>query len=498
MTQVRYRPASAPAWRVAVEGSALAVLAPEVTDQTAEAVWRRVGDGGIGAVLEALTGAFGTSLSAIPPFALAVVEPAGVRVAVRGPVEIIVDDEAGTQAVSGEGVSTWTERFLPGARRLTVLVDGASPDGPDLPIRSGVVAASAVTVTLDALVAAPREVRPETSASTPHAVPAPGRPATPAAPATPATPAAEVPEEMRDSEEAPGGIRSSASDISSGTDRAATAPAAPAIPAAPAAPVAPAAEDSEEMGDSEESAPAVPSSASDISSGGNVDAAIVTEVPLSPAASADTWMPAATEAPLPETPADEYDLLWGETVARPITAAAVVVPEASEESEPAAEAPPAAPAEQPTPLGDHDGETVAVADMRAMRAAERATFESTDAVPARRPARGRIVLSTGRVVELERPVVIGRRPKSTRTSGAELPTLVAVDSPEQDISRSHVEIRAEGEHVLVTDLDTTNGTLLLRVGQDPVKLHPNEPTMVVAGDVLDIGDDVTVTFEEIL
>ncbi|WP_298943859.1 FHA domain-containing protein [uncultured Microbacterium sp.] len=421
MTQVRYCPASAPAWRVAVEGSALAVLAPEVTDQTAEAVWRRVGDGGIGAVLEALTGAFGTSLSAIPPFALAVVEPAGVRVAVRGPVEIIVDDEAGTQAVSGEGVSTWTERFLPGARRLTVLVDGASPDGPDLPIRSGVVAASAVTVTLDALVAAPREV-----------------------------------------------------------------------------PVAPAAEDSEEMGDSEESAPAVPSSASDISSGGNVDAAIVTEVPLSPAASADTWMPAATDAPLPETPADEYDLLWGETVARPITAAAVVVPEASEESEPAAEAPPAAPAEQPTPLGDHDGETVAVADMRAMRAAERATFESTDAVPARRPARGRIVLSTGRVVELERPVVIGRRPKSTRTSGAELPTLVAVDSPEQDISRSHVEIRAEGEHVLVTDLDTTNGTLLLRVGQDPVKLHPNEPTMVVAGDVLDIGDDVTVTFEEIL
>lgn len=497
MTQVRYRPASAPAWRVAVEGSALAVLAPEVTDQTAEAVWRRVGDGGIGAVLEALTGAFGTSLSAIPPFALAVVEPAGVRVAVRGPVEIIVDDEVGTQAVSGEGVSTWTERFLPGARRLTVLVDGASPDGPDLPIRSGVVAASAVTVTLDALVAAPREV----PASTPRAVPAPGRPATPAAPATPATPAAEVPAEMRDSEEAPGGIRSSASDISSGTDRAATAPAAPATPAAPAAPaapVAPAAEDSEEMADSEESAPAVPSSASDISSGGNVDAAIVTEVPLSPAASADTWMPAATEAPLPETPADEYDLLWGETVARPITAAAVVVPEASEESEPAAEAPPAALAEQPTPLGDHDGETVAVADMRAMRAAERATFESTDAVPARRPARGRIVLSTGRVVELERPVVIGRRPKSTRTSGAELPTLVAVDSPEQDISRSHVEIRAEGEHVLVTDLDTTNGTLLLRVGQDPVKLHPNEPTMVVAGDVLDIGDDVTVTFEEIL
>ena len=101
------------------------------------------------------------------------------------------------------------------------------------------------------------------------------------------------------------------------------------------------------------------------------------------------------------------------------------------------------------------------------------------------------------MLELERPVVIGRRPRSTRASGAELPTLIAVDSPEGDISRSHVEIRAEGEHVLVTDLATTNGTVLRRSGQDPVRLHPNEPTMVVSGDVLDLGDGVTVTFEDL-
>jgi hypothetical protein len=106
-------------------------------------------------------------------------------------------------------------------------------------------------------------------------------------------------------------------------------------------------------------------------------------------------------------------------------------------------------------------------------------------------------LSTGQVVELERPVVIGRRPRSTRASGAELPTLVAVESPEGDISRSHIEIRAEGEHVLVTDLATTNGTVLLRGGQEPVRLHPSEPTMVVSGDVLDLGDGVTVTFEDL-
>lgn len=479
MTQVRYRPASADgtAWRIAVEGSALAVLSPEVTDQTAEAVWRRVGDGGIGAVLEALTGAFGTSLSAIPPFALAVVEPAGVRVAVRGPVEIIVDDEAGTQSVSGEGVATWTERFLPGAHRLTVLVGAESPDGPDLPIRSGVVAAGAVTVTLDAAAAVAPPVAPATREVPRPAAVTPTAP-TPAPPSGSTAPSAEVPEEMGDAADAAAAVPSSDSAISSESSASV------------------AAVDDAAEGDADAPAAAEP------------DAGIVTAIPSSlPAAptpaSADTWMPSVTEAPTAEAPADEYDLLWGETVARPITAAAVAVaeePDAADAPAPVEPAPASGPTAEPAApaLGDHDGETVAVADMRAMRAAERATFESTDAVPARRPARGRIVLSTGRVIELERPVVIGRRPKSTRTSGAELPTLVAVDSPEQDISRSHVEIRAEGEHVLVTDLDTTNGTILLRIGQDPVKLHPSEPTMVVAGDVLDIGDDVTVTFEEIL
>jgi hypothetical protein len=51
--------------------------------------------------------------------------------------------------------------------------------------------------------------------------------------------------------------------------------------------------------------------------------------------------------------------------------------------------------------------------------------------------------------------------------------------------------------VLVTDLATTNGTVLLRGGQEPVRLHPSEPTMVVSGDVLDLGDGVTVTFEDL-
>jgi pSer/pThr/pTyr-binding forkhead associated (FHA) protein len=73
-----------------------------------------------------------------------------------------------------------------------------------------------------------------------------------------------------------------------------------------------------------------------------------------------------------------------------------------------------------------------------------------------------------------------------------------VPSPQQDISRSHVEVRLEGWHVLVSDMSTTNGTTLLRSGQPPLRLHPGEAVMVVSRDVVDLGDGVTLTFEGIL
>jgi hypothetical protein len=78
-----------------------------------------------------------------------------------------------------------------------------------------------------------------------------------------------------------------------------------------------------------------------------------------------------------------------------------------------------------------------------------------------------------------------------------VPHLVAVDSPQQDISRNHLEIRPEAGACVVIDLHTTNGSTLLRPGADPVRLHPGEQTVVVSGDMVDIGDGVTVRFEDL-
>ncbi|WHE36433.1 FHA domain-containing protein [Microbacterium sp. BDGP8] len=416
MVEVRYVPATgAEQWRVALAPAAAVALPANVSIPTVEAVWRRLEERGIGAVIEALTGAFGTSLAAIPDFILAIVEGDGLRVAVRGPVELVVETESGPLSVSGQGVSTWVERHIPGVQRASALFADAADEAASLPFVEGVVAADSVTVDLTG-------ARPGV------------RPASPfvAAPTTPAVPAPESP--------APSSVE----------------PPTAAAPASPAPPAAPAEDES--------------------------------ELPFDESPGAQTFVPLSDTAA-----ADEHAMIWGETVVRPTLS--VEQPDAAESGAPADDA--TVVSSPPAPAGDHDGETIAVADIRSARRTEPAVYESTEIVPARRLTRGRIRVSDGQVVELDNTVIIGRRPRSPRSTGDMLPTLVAVESPEQDISRNHVEIRAEGEHVLVVDLDTTNGSVLLRGGNDPVRLHPSEPTMVVSGDVLDIGDGVTIAFEDL-
>lgn len=428
MAEVRYVPAAAAeGWRAAVSAQAIAVLSPAVTPQTAEAVWRRLDGGGIGALVEALTGAFGTSLTAIPPFALIVAEDDGVRIAVRGPLEVVVEAEGGAVEVSGRGVATWAERLVGRSQRVTVALEGDVDETQALPIVSGVVPAGGIVLTTVAARAA-------------AAVPAP------------------VPVVV-DGE----------------SDAAADASITPEEPASEATVGATVAHDTTVAPDT------------------TVGATTTTGEP----SGSDTWIPAHTQTP-PSGPVTDVP-----GSATPVSGTPLVADDSTIATPGRGQAPWAAtvvrdavPADPRPRGGDHDGATISVAEARALRG-EKARFEPVADVPPRRPTQGRVRLSSGQVVELERPVVIGRRPRSTRASGAELPTLVAVESPEGDISRSHVEIRAEGEHVLVTDLATTNGTVLHRGGQDPVRLHPGEPTMVVSGDVLDLGDGVTVTFEDL-
>lgn len=433
MASVRYAPGES---RLVVTGQGVILLNAEMPAALLVQIWEQVEAGrGLPAVLEALTGAFGTSIATIPSFAVALAEGAAVRLAVRGALSIDVTTTTGADTANGTGVTTWTERVIDDARTVTVTPTGGAAAPVEFPIRDGVVLASAVEWVLDPVASADADAGSSADADA----------------------AVVIAIEVADSDVA---------DIEPVDSRADLEGAEPA--------------DAEP----EEADPAGVHPVDDDRIGSD----LIDSIPIM--TSSDTWLPpdvtyipepAAEPAPEPTpepTPEPESepvgsapgDEAWGATtVIRRL--------------------------DSPVTTGDHDGETISVAQARALRTDATAS-DSTPPPPLAPPrpqAPGRVRLSTGQEYLLDRTVVIGRRPRSTRVTGTDLPHLVAVDSPQQDISRSHLELRVEGDSIIGTDLNTTNGTTLHRSGAEPVRLHPGEQTVVVPGDLLDLGDGVTVT-----
>jgi pSer/pThr/pTyr-binding forkhead associated (FHA) protein len=110
---------------------------------------------------------------------------------------------------------------------------------------------------------------------------------------------------------------------------------------------------------------------------------------------------------------------------------------------------------------------------------------------------GLVKVSTGETIELDRPLVIGRRPAVSRVQGIDMPKLITLDKAGREVSGSHVEVRLEGWHVIMRDLKSTNGTVLVRDGQNPRRLDQGEDTMLVSGDVVELGGAVSLAFEDL-
>jgi hypothetical protein len=103
--------------------------------------------------------------------------------------------------------------------------------------------------------------------------------------------------------------------------------------------------------------------------------------------------------------------------------------------------------------------------------------------------------SDGSSAELDRPVLIGRAP-STDRSDSRAPRLMTVPSPNHDISRTHLEVAPDGWQIVATDLNSTNGTILVRPGGvDRQQLAAGEPVPVQVGSVVELGDGVSVLID---
>ena len=90
---------------------------------------------------------------------------------------------------------------------------------------------------------------------------------------------------------------------------------------------------------------------------------------------------------------------------------------------------------------------------------------------------------------LDRPCYIGRRPSSPRVVRGMLPRLVRVPSPLREVSATHLEVRQLGASVIVTDLRSTNGSIVMLPGSVPRKLRQGESVVVTPGTLVDIGDE---------
>jgi hypothetical protein len=524
MTTLHYTPGP---WCAVVVPEGVAVLPAGTDAELLEKVWAALQAGeGLGGVLEALTGTFGTSLGSLPPFAVATVSGSAVRLAVRGEltIDVVEGSDAGTAVsltVSGADVTTWSERVVAEARHLALRTP-ESASAQRFGVASGVVLVSAVELDVTGegmAVAASAAASAPVASEVPEATLMTGDGMIEEAAPEAADP--EPPVEVAMGDEA-GPDEAVADEVAADADAAVDETVTSEVSEV---------SDSDEVAELEHTRDELPDDAYDHLWGATVvksveDAAVreleeddeseeveASSVPVEPPAPSSVAEPPAPVAPpvAPPPPVQSSGLIdsvpgFGGLGAASGSASinGSTVPPAAPAAPPApvTQATPAAPVAQPAPVApaaqaddDHDGLTVTVSELEAMRRLGAAGGDAPAALPD--SALGRIVLSTGETHPLDKPVIIGRRPRANRVQVDRVPVLVTVPSPEQDISRNHLEIRLEGRHVLVVDLDTTNGSVLHREGTPPLRLGPHEPVLVLSRDIVDIGDGVTVTFEEI-
>ena len=108
----------------------------------------------------------------------------------------------------------------------------------------------------------------------------------------------------------------------------------------------------------------------------------------------------------------------------------------------------------------------------------------------------KLLISDGQNIVVDRAVLIGRAPEARRFTSTEQPTLVTVPSRLHEISSTHVEVRpgtgADHGSAVVTDMGSTNGTVLVQPGLGPEDLKPGIAVQLIPGAIINLGDGITI------
>lgn len=150
--------------------------------------------------------------------------------------------------------------------------------------------------------------------------------------------------------------------------------------------------------------------------------------------------------------------------------------------------------DDPSPGDAIEDRTTVGVNVDAVRGARRASRKRAMVSP---PAPIRFVeLPSGSQEPLDRPIIFGRSPSAERAPADNIPRLIALTTPDQQLSRNHAQVAVEGETVVVTDLHSRNGTLVVLPGKPPQQLRAGHPTPVVVGTIIDLGDGAMLVIRD--
>lgn len=108
----------------------------------------------------------------------------------------------------------------------------------------------------------------------------------------------------------------------------------------------------------------------------------------------------------------------------------------------------------------------------------------------------KLLISDGQTIVVDRVVLVGRAPEARRFTSTEQPLLVTVPSRLHEISSTHVEVRpgsgADHGTAVVSDMGSTNGTVLVQPGLGPEDLKPGIAVQLIPGAIINLGDGITI------
>lgn len=96
------------------------------------------------------------------------------------------------------------------------------------------------------------------------------------------------------------------------------------------------------------------------------------------------------------------------------------------------------------------------------------------------------------LVPLDAPVVIGRRPGASRVPEHPAPRRIVVPADRQGVSGRHARIEQLGESVVVTDLGSSNGTVVHLPAGPLLRLRPGESCVVLPDSIVALGDGIDI------